>query len=351
LAAELRWILLGLGLPLLACIWWWTARRAAQTPGNAQLRETKQTSDPRRGGADTGLGDRLGAGGYAGGSAPDAHADDALIDTDVDIDAGSHFSDGSHPGDGSHLGAGSRLGAASRAGARGDARAQTDVDADVDHEIQIDDIRPQPEARNWGVPPFEPLSIRTADFDQVPVLDGPMMVDIDSMPAAGTTADPAPATVPAAAPAAQPTAAARPAAEQQRILSIRVCAVGEARWPGVQLINALEQHGLAFGRYEVFHRKHSDGRSLFCVASLIEPGTFDLAAMPDQEFRGVTLFAVLPGPSAPLDTMDQMLGTARRLAEELSGMVQDGKGMPLSPQRAAAMREDIARFQDALSGN
>ncbi len=40
---------------------------------------------------------------------------------------------------------------------------------------------------------------------------------------------------------------------------------------------ALELHGLAFGRYQVFHRKHSDGRSLFCVASLIEPGTFDLA--------------------------------------------------------------------------
>jgi hypothetical protein len=28
--------------------------------------------------------------------------------------------------------------------------------------------------------------------------------------------------------------------------------------------------------------------------------------------------------------------------------VQDGKGMPMSPQRAAAMREDIARFQASL---
>jgi cell division protein ZipA len=114
---------------------------------------------------------------------------------------------------------------------------------------------------------------------------------------------------------------------------------------------ALESHGLAFGRYQVFHRNHVDGRSLFCVASLIEPGTFDLAAMPHQEFRGVTLFAVLPGPAAPLDTMDELFGTARGLAAELSGMVQDGKGIPLSPQRAAAMREDIARFQAALSRN
>ena len=113
---------------------------------------------------------------------------------------------------------------------------------------------------------------------------------------------------------------------------------------------ALELHGLAFGRYQVFHRKHADGRSLFCVASLVEPGTFDIAAMPDQEFRGITLFAVLPGPIPPLETVDELLDTARGLAEELSGMVQDAKGIPLSPQRAAAMREDVARFQALLPG-
>jgi hypothetical protein len=39
------------------------------------------------------------------------------------------------------------------------------------------------------------------------------------------------------------------------------------------------------------------------------------------------------------------------LAEELSGMAQDAKGMPLSPQRAAALREDIVRFQASLAGN
>jgi hypothetical protein len=49
--------------------------------------------------------------------------------------------------------------------------------------------------------------------------------------------------------------------------------------------------------------------------------------------------------------MDELFGTARGLAAELSGMLQDGKGIPMSPQRAAAMREDIARFQAALSRN
>jgi cell division protein ZipA len=230
-------------------------------------------------------------------------------------------------------------------------------------------MTPEPQPRDWGVPPFEPLNIRTADFDRVPALDGPMLVDADLEPASAAspasttsstfTTSPISTTSPGSAtdnserfaPAAPVAPAAPSGVEQQKIVTIRVCAVGEARWSGVQLMAALELHGLAFGRYQVFHRKHVDGRSLFCVASLIEPGTFDVAVMAEQEFRGVTLFAVLPGPVNPLETMDELYGTARGLAEELSGMVQDGKGMPLSPQRAAALREDVARFQASLPGN
>jgi len=279
LAAELRWILLGLGLLLLAGIWWWTARRAGQTPGNAELRESTVGKTPETMPA-------------------------------------------------------------------------------------LDEMRPEPESRHWGVPPFEPLHIRTAEFDRVPVLDAPMMVSVDSAPPLAVSATvptiaPAPASmnvsrpVPTVAPAAPATApvASLAAAELQRIVTIRVCAVGEARWPGAQLMAALEQHGLAFGRYQVFHRKHVDGRSLFCVASLIEPGTFEVTTMANEEFRGVTLFAVLPGPMDPLDTVDELFETARGLAGELAGMVQDGKGMPLSPQRATALREDVARFQAQLPRN
>ena len=301
--AELRWILLGLSVPLLAFIWWWTARRAGQTPGNAELRETTAAPDPRRN--------------ESGGDSP----------------------------------------------------------------------RPAPNPRDWGVSPFEPLNIRTAEFDRVPVLDRPMMVHADPEPAASADAaavepltvdlepnpmavdppaDSAPPEPPAPSPPkaaptsitgpvaensdrfASPAAHAPNVAELQRIVTIRVSALGETHWSGPQLMAAFELHGLAFGRYQVFHRRHVDGRSLFCVASLIEPGTFDIAAMAGQEFRGVTLFAVLPGPISPLETVDELLRTARGLAEGLSGMIQDAKGMPLSPQRAAALREDVARFQAAL---
>jgi cell division protein ZipA len=139
------------------------------------------------------------------------------------------------------------------------------------------------------------------------------------------------------------------ASETQRIVSIRVCAAGDARWSGLDLMVALENHGLAYGRYNVFHRKHSDGRTLFCAASLVEPGVFNLAKMPQEEFRGLTLFAVLPGPLPPLQTLDAVIETAGELAAALHGTLQDSHGAPLSMQRAEALRADVARFQALLT--
>jgi cell division protein ZipA len=322
MVGDLRSILLALGLPAIGLIWWWTARRSGQAPGNAELRESTSV-------------------GPQSFTPPPVAA----------------------------------------------------------------------EPREWGVPPLEPLSIRTAEFERVPALEEPMsarpepldlhveiedlevtdekiaderIVELgeidapDLVPAAELElpyeAAPAPVLTPAPnfapppprAPASVPTLVPRASVEQsdrhapvapqspnaserQRIVSVRVCAVGEGRWTGTALKDALELHGLAYGRYQVYHRKHSDGRSIFCVASLVEPGTFDMARMAEEEFRGVTLFAVLPGPLEPLQTVDALLTAARDLARELSGTVQDAKGVPLSPQRALALREDVARFQAQLT--
>jgi len=324
---ELRAILLGIALGLLALIWWWTARNSRQARGGLRT-EVPPTET-------------------------------AIADADADSEA---FTPQHAAGDFS--------------------------------------------TRDWGVSPLEPLSIKTADFDRVPILEMPMMVDVKAASGPGDealefahkppsvltppvptppvltppvltqVAAPALRSVPKAppvkpvspAPSTSPQRPATPqartddsdrfappeprspnASERQRIVTIRVCPVGEGRWSGGQLMAALESQGLAYGKYKVYHRRHVDGRSLFCVASLIEPGTFDMELMPQQEFRGLTLFAVLPGPAEPLQTIDALLTTARGLAENLTAMVQDEQGLPLSPLRAAALREDIARFQAHLA--
>jgi FtsZ-interacting cell division protein ZipA len=293
-AAELRFILAFLSALLLAGIWWWGARRSRQAAGNAELRES--TMSPP--------------------AAPVRKA------------------------------------------------------APIDDEPDLTEIRGREGPSEWGVSPLEPLHIRTGQFETIQVADLSITARTDPLdetldlgmaddePAARRI-EPLPATGPeetaaGAAPAA-PAAAAAPrpqianASESQRIVSIRVCAQGQARWSGLDLMAALEHHGLAHGRYNVFHRKHSDGRTLFCAASLVEPGVFNLAKMPQEQYRGLTLFAVLPGPLPPLQTLDAVIETAGELAAALQGTIQDSHGVPLSMQGAEALREDVARFQARLS--
>jgi cell division protein ZipA len=297
LAAELRFILAALSALLLAGIWWWGARRSRQAAGNAELRESTMSS-------------------YTTPVRTAAPVDD---EPDLMEPSGQEMEPRGHDG-----------------------------------------------PREWGVPPLEPLSIRTAQFESVQLADLPMMAHADPLDEtldlgiadhehaahqfAPPLPDPADERVSVGARGVEPEGPQLAnGSETQRIVSVRVCAAGETRWSGLDLMIALENHGLAYGRYNVFHRKHSDGRTLFCAASLVEPGVFNLAKMPQEEFRGLTLFAVLPGPLPPLQTLDTVIETAGELAATLHGVLQDSHGAPLSMQRAEALREDVARFQALLT--
>ncbi len=133
----------------------------------------------------------------------------------------------------------------------------------------------------------------------------------------------------------------------QRITAIRIAALAMP-FSGNKLLGALKSEGLEFGRYDIFHRAREDGRLLFSVASLLEPGSFDLQQMPDTSYPGVSLFAVFPGPEhAPL-VFDDMLAMARRLADRLGATLQDERGQPLGIHRMLAIREELAHFQDMV---
>lgn len=138
--------------------------------------------------------------------------------------------------------------------------------------------------------------------------------------------------------------------ELQKIVTVRVHAMGEGGWSGEDVATALAGSDLLHGRYGVFHRLHPDGRTVFFVASLIEPGSFDPERMHEQRFPGLSIFAVLPGPLAPVQALEDLLGCARQLSADLSGMMQDEQGNPLSPQRIGLLREEIHHFEQQLQG-
>jgi len=144
---------------------------------------------------------------------------------------------------------------------------------------------------------------------------------------------------PAAEPARKPSS--------QKIVALRIVAAPGSQFEGARLLETLQADGFAFGRYQIFHRADEEGRPVVSLASLKEPGTFDLQTMPETQFRGMALFAVMPGPLPGLRAFDELIVTARALAATLGGQLQDERGGPLTLQRIAHLRDEVAEFERA----
>jgi cell division protein ZipA len=132
--------------------------------------------------------------------------------------------------------------------------------------------------------------------------------------------------------------------ERRKIIALRIAA-GPQRFGGEQLLEAVEAEGLQHGKYDVFHRLDDAGVSVFSVASMVEPGTFDLERMHGESFPGITLFTQFPGPYASMLAFNELVLSARRLQEKLGGTLQDERGVPLTMHRLERLRQDIREFE------
>jgi cell division protein ZipA len=111
-------------------------------------------------------------------------------------------------------------------------------------------------------------------------------------------------------------------------------------------ILALRAAGLQLGRYGIFHRLRDGGTSetLFSVANLTEPGSFDLTNL-GKAISGMSFFMVLPGSSDPVSRFDMMVETARSLAHDLDAELHDERGSSWSIQRERYVREEIIEYR------
>lgn len=132
--------------------------------------------------------------------------------------------------------------------------------------------------------------------------------------------------------------------ERRKILALRLAA-SPHRYEGARLLEVLEAESLQHGKYQIFHRLHDDGASIFCVASMVEPGTFELESMGSAHYPGVTLFAQLPGPVPGMHALNELVACARRLQERLGGTLQDDRGVPLTVHRIERMRQEVREFE------
>lgn len=131
---------------------------------------------------------------------------------------------------------------------------------------------------------------------------------------------------------------------EQLIVALRLRARSPAGFDGNDLIKAFSAEGLEFGKFGAFHSLDERRRSRFLVASLVEPGSFEIERMHELRCPGVSMFMVLPGPREPLASLDAMFVCARRLAERLDADVLDDKGNALTMQQAGWLREQVVEY-------
>jgi cell division protein ZipA len=133
----------------------------------------------------------------------------------------------------------------------------------------------------------------------------------------------------------------------QKIVTLRLIGHEKKPFKGDELILSLRGIGLRHGKFGIFHRYdgNDETKTIFSAASLVEPGSFDLANIAEQKIPGISLFMVLPGPVDCVESFDLMIAAARALSQSLDGELLDESGSTLSIQRERYLREEVIQFQ------
>ncbi|NLQ16574.1 cell division protein ZipA [Marinomonas sp. M1K-6] len=137
-------------------------------------------------------------------------------------------------------------------------------------------------------------------------------------------------------------------AEIEEVIVINIFAPEGQSFSGMELLQLILNCGMRYGEMDIFHR-HEDGfdrgRVQFSMANAIEPGTFDLDTMGENDCPGVSFFMGLPGPKNSMKAFDFMLETAQTLVRNLGGELRDERRSPMSEQTIAHCRQRIRDFE------
>ena len=137
-------------------------------------------------------------------------------------------------------------------------------------------------------------------------------------------------------------------AEIEEVIVINIFAPENESFSGMELLQLILNCGMRYGEMDIFHR-HEDGfdrgRVQFSMANAIEPGTFDLDTMGENDCPGVSFFMGLPGPKNSMKAFDFMLETAQTLVRNLGGELRDERRSPMSEQTIAHCRQRIRDFE------
>jgi len=119
---------------------------------------------------------------------------------------------------------------------------------------------------------------------------------------------------------------------------------------GEKLMNVFLLHGLRYGAKKIFH--YHDGAAgagpiIFSIANSINPGTFDLDQMPQLTTPSISLFFAMEDHEKPMDRLDSLLDTAKKIATELNGDLKDDSRSAFTRQTEEHYRQRVVDYSRA----
>ncbi|WP_006788544.1 cell division protein ZipA [Thiorhodospira sibirica] len=142
--------------------------------------------------------------------------------------------------------------------------------------------------------------------------------------------------------------------EPEKILALHVSAHLTAHFHGADIVRVLRQQGLEYGEMNIFHRMvehHQQRMTLFSVASMVKPGALNPYEMATFTTPGLALILRLPGPWDGVMAFDAMLVCAEELADELGGLLLDQHREVASRQVLDYTREEIRSWELRLQSS
>jgi cell division protein ZipA len=135
-----------------------------------------------------------------------------------------------------------------------------------------------------------------------------------------------------------------------KIIQLNIIPHGELFY-GDDIQSVAYEVGLEPGEMDIFHYFGDDPekqRSVYSMASMVEPGTFPFEDMDSFSTPGITIFSQLPGPKDGLTIFADMLYAAEQLANLLDGELRDATHSAITKQTIGHMREDIQEYHRQL---
>ena len=114
---------------------------------------------------------------------------------------------------------------------------------------------------------------------------------------------------------------------------------------GAQINSSAQAMGLSFGDMNIFHYT-VDGRNVFSLANMLEPGSFDPDTIHELRTTGLTVFMQLH-KGDPMDDLTEMLQRSYQLAGLLDARLCNHKRETLTEQDAENYRQQVREFVSA----